>query len=228
MKYKGFLLDLDDTLYDYDFCHSHALTKTLKHISDKFQTTNIDLQVLYYDSRKKININLVNTASSHSRLLYFQYLLEKLNISVADNLEDIHDFYWDCYFQKLALFDGVKDFLKIYGDKVCILTDFTLKVQLKKIRHLGIGKLIRFIVSSEEIGVEKPDKKMFINAINKLGCSIDDVCMIGDNFDKDIKGASEVGIDSIWLNRKGQNINIGNHNFTFREIKNFNEIFKII
>jgi putative hydrolase of the HAD superfamily len=46
------------------------------------------------------------------------------------------------------------------------------------------------------VGIEKPNKKMFQSALEKLRLSTDQVIMIGDSIDKDISGAEEMGIKS--------------------------------
>ena len=57
-------------------------------------------------------------------------------------------------------------------------------------------------MTSEEAGKEKPDKKMFTLAMEKLNLFPEQIIMIGDSFQKDVKGAEAVGIHSILYNQK--------------------------
>ena len=56
---------------------------------------------------------------------------------------------------------------------------------------------------SENVGVEKPHSRMFHAALEQLGISADgdlsDIVMVGNNLGRDIRGANELGITSIWM-----------------------------
>lgn len=55
---------------------------------------------------------------------------------------------------------------------------------------------------SDEVGVAKPDARMFHHALAQLGIAPADygrVIMVGNSLERDIKGANALGILSIWL-----------------------------
>jgi putative hydrolase of the HAD superfamily len=55
---------------------------------------------------------------------------------------------------------------------------------------------------SEELGVLKPHPRMFIHALDQLGIARQDygqTVMVGNNLERDIKGANDLGIISVWL-----------------------------
>jgi len=55
---------------------------------------------------------------------------------------------------------------------------------------------------SEQVGVEKPDPRMFVHALEQLGIRPEDygrVMMVGNNLARDIKGANALGIIGVWL-----------------------------
>ena len=58
---------------------------------------------------------------------------------------------------------------------------------------------------SDEIGVEKPGIGFFDHVFRVLG-PVDrrEVMIVGDSLTSDMKGAVQYGIDSCWLNTKGQ------------------------
>jgi len=58
-----------------------------------------------------------------------------------------------------------------------------------------------FAISSE-VGVEKPDARMFERALDQLGIAREDyghTIMVGNNLARDIQGANALGMISIWL-----------------------------
>ena len=81
MKYKGLLLDIDNTLYDYNITHKYAFSKVVEYCIKSFSIEKNEIINGYVIARKKVHIELSETASSHNRLLYFQKMLEILNIN---------------------------------------------------------------------------------------------------------------------------------------------------
>jgi len=202
MNYKGILIDLDNTIYDYNKAHKTALTKTIDHLAKKFSFSCIDLQKTYKKAQYVVATNLKNTAASHNRMLYFQTMLEALGVNALHHTLETYDTYWKTFLDNINPFDGIFEFLEqINSCKICIVTDLTAHIQHRKIKKLGLQKYNPLLVTSEEVGVEKPHKKMFKSALQKLQLKANDVCMIGDNFTKDIWGASQIGIDSFWLHK---------------------------
>jgi putative hydrolase of the HAD superfamily len=66
----------------------------------------------------------------------------------------------------------------------------------------GLYDLFDAFAISEELGVEKPDKRMFIHALDELGIAREAygrTVMVGNYLERDIKGANQVGMISVWL-----------------------------
>jgi putative hydrolase of the HAD superfamily len=66
----------------------------------------------------------------------------------------------------------------------------------------GLFDLFDVRAISEEVGVEKPDPAMFRTALTALGIQPEDygrVVMVGNHLAKDIRGANELGLISVWL-----------------------------
>jgi putative hydrolase of the HAD superfamily len=66
----------------------------------------------------------------------------------------------------------------------------------------GLFDLFDVHAISEEVGVEKPDPAMFQTALHALGIQPEDygrVVMVGNHLAKDIRGANELGLISVWL-----------------------------
>jgi putative hydrolase of the HAD superfamily len=66
----------------------------------------------------------------------------------------------------------------------------------------GLYHLFDAVTISERLGVEKPDARMFHDAMRQLGIAREDygrVMMVGNNLARDIRGANAVGMISVWL-----------------------------
>lgn len=198
---KGILLDFDNALYKYDPCHKNALDSVYFEIKNYIEVESFDkFHELYKEAQEKVKVNIVDRAASHSRLLYFQRLFEchfggtKIQLSLY-----FENLYWEAFFEKMILAVGAIDFLKKCKNqnvKVCIVTDLTAQIQLKKIKYLALEEYIDFVVSSEEAGVEKPSGRIFLLALEKLGMGKEEVLMIGDSKKRDVEGAKNLGIKS--------------------------------
>lgn len=72
--------------------------------------------------------------------------------------------------------------------------------------RVGLGRYITHIFCFREIGAEKPSEKFFATIVERLGCRRDEVVMVGDNLEKDVRGALARGICAIWLNVAGAEV----------------------
>lgn len=193
MFYKGIIFDLDNTLYDYDICHNFSIEIVFEYIKNKYNK-------ICNDVYKKVSNDLKNevgpTASSHNKSIYFKHLLENLTISLSI-LPIIEELYWNNFYKHMVCYTGVREFIewnKKQGKKIGVLTDYETQYQIVKLKQLGILDHIDVIVTSEEVGIEKPSVQMFQTILHKLKLQPENVIMIGDNYKKDIEGANRMGI----------------------------------
>lgn len=94
--------------------------------------------------------------------------------------------------------------LKARGVKLAIVTNITpelLEHQKKKVAALGIADLFDAIVYSAELGIHKPDKRIFDHAAALLGVSNGECLFVGDDPDSDVTGARCAGMEVVWLDR---------------------------
>lgn len=68
----------------------------------------------------------------------------------------------------------------------------------------NIAQYFKKIVISDELGKRKPHPQLFVEAMNGLGVSPEETLMVGDTPLADIQGAAQLGLDTVWIQRKGQ------------------------
>lgn len=180
--------------------------------------------VVFSEARKQIKQRIGATAASHSRLLYFQRMLELLGLNAQVSLAlDLEQTFWRAYLQQAELFAGVKDFiytLRARNIAIAIVSDMTAQIQFRKLMHLDIDGLIDQIITSEETGHDKPHPSMFTLALEKLGTEPDETWMIGDDFERDVQGAIACGMVGVF---KGKNTACDVPQFNdFRALLNLN------
>jgi len=66
----------------------------------------------------------------------------------------------------------------------------------------GLRDRFRFILFSQDHGLEKPDGRFFDLAVKTAGCSHNQLLHVGDSLGNDVAGANGAGILSVWLNRE--------------------------
>jgi len=67
------------------------------------------------------------------------------------------------------------------------------------LRRAEIGEYFGCVVTSSDVGYRKPDARFFSAALDKCGFKKDEVILIGNQLNSDIKGANDYGIKNVWL-----------------------------
>ena len=73
--------------------------------------------------------------------------------------------------------------------------------QREKLRFLGFDRLIDDLVVSQEVGVSKPDPRIFEIALERAATGPEEAVMIGDSWANDVQGARGARIGAVWFNR---------------------------
>lgn len=71
------------------------------------------------------------------------------------------------------------------------------------IDELGLSKYFEAVIISADIGWRKPRGEIFHECLDQMGIRPQDAVFVGDNYEADVVGSKSVGMDSIWLKRKG-------------------------
>jgi len=76
-------------------------------------------------------------------------------------------------------------------------------LQREKIEATGLGSFFKAIAVSGEYGVGKPKPEIFHHLLGVLGVSQEEALMVGNSMERDIAGARNAGIRSIWIRVPG-------------------------
>lgn len=92
--------------------------------------------------------------------------------------------------------------LKRRGYRLALVADGRPGTYSNVLTQHGLYQLFDAHVISEHLGVEKPDPRMFTEALGRLGIAKEDyrrTMMVGNNLERDVKGANALGLISVWL-----------------------------
>lgn len=206
------LFDTDNTLYPYDPAHAAAYAAVRDKVVARFSINPEQFDTAFKQARDEVKARLAHTASSHSRLLYLQRMLEIMGLGSQVLLAlDFEQTYWRTFLSNAILFDEVKellDDLRLLGIPTAIVTDLTAQIQFRKVVYFGLDQYFDFIVTSEEAGFDKPHAAPFEIALQKMRPKGDRIWMIGDNPVNDIRGAREK-INAITLQKVHEGTPVG-------------------
>lgn len=105
-----------------------------------------------------------------------------------------------------ALFDDTLpclDTLKAAGVRLGIITNGELDFQLAKLDATGLTARFEHIVASGELGITKPDPRIFAHACALFGVPAAEALYVGDRLGTDALGAAASGLSGVWLDRGG-------------------------
>ena len=84
-----------------------------------------------------------------------------------------------------------------------IVTNGDSSRQRGKCRGAGLDRLAPFIIVSGEMGYEKPDPRIFRDALEAAGLTAPErVLFVGDNPTADVDGAKRFGMQAAWIRRR--------------------------
>jgi putative hydrolase of the HAD superfamily len=84
-----------------------------------------------------------------------------------------------------------------------LLTNGAPDLQREKLLHSGLGPLLQAVAVSGEHDIGKPDPGIFRILLGELGVAADEAVMVGNSLERDILGARNAGVASVWLKVSG-------------------------
>ncbi len=92
--------------------------------------------------------------------------------------------------------------LKERGYRLALIADGPEGTFYNVLGHYGLLNLFDALAISGQVGVEKPDQRIFHHALQQLEIppeQFGQVIMVGNHLARDIKGANALGLISVWL-----------------------------
>ena len=217
-QYKAIFIDWDDTIGDFHGAADLALQEMYDkyHLSDYFASPeelvslykphNIELWALYGED--KVTKEYLSFDRFFFPLMHSSKVDEMLKdkgeiLAVAALAEQLSDDFLNLTTAHFSLLEGAEDLVRYLAKKypLTVVTNGFVEVQYEKFDKSGLRDCFAHIVLSEEVGCQKPNPRIFEEALRMNGISAEDVVMIGDSWNSDIQGAINAGIDQIWIRK---------------------------
>ncbi|AMJ65568.1 HAD family hydrolase [Hymenobacter sp. PAMC 26628] len=206
MSLTTVLFDLDDTLFDHIGTARAALAATAAADARLQAADSEALYQHYSELLEVIHAQLLAGRYTYeeARQLRFERLLGPYGVGAAE-VPAIAQAHYGRYQQLRRPLPGARALLEALKPhyRIGIVTNNRTAEQVDKLRHLGMTQLVDALITSEDVGVLKPDPRIFQVALARLGARPAETVLVGDNWTADVLGALGVGIRPVWLNRTG-------------------------
>ena len=113
--------------------------------------------------------------------------------------------------KQLKLYPNVKDILKKLRKKyhLAAVSDGQALWAKAELNAVGLADFFDPLLVSSDYGYRKPDSRLFKKALKKMDMKTDEVIFVGNDLYRDVYGANELGIKSIFFKS-----NQGDHTYT--------------
>ena len=147
---------------------------------------------------------------------FWSILLKNLGVSQEKKLmDDLNEVRNRCYLPAVRLYDGVFSVLSLLKKKYTLALVSNCGVGTRDlIKYVVLTKFFEHIVLSYEVGVRKPDRRIYIEALRRTGLEADQCIFVADEI-SDLEGARNVGMATL-LVRQGGNTLVEAENIGFR------------
>lgn len=202
---KAVLFDLDDTLFDHRLCAQTALSELHAAYDDFRGSPFPEFEKLHASFLEELHRRVMTgeLPLEEARQERFRRLFDAVGATPRhEMIVEAAETYRDGYRRIRKPISGAAALLAAVKERarVAIVSNNLLEEQQDKLRHCALDSYIDVLVVSEEAGVSKPEPRIFEIALERLGCTKEDVVMVGDSWPADIVGAIAAGIRPIWFN----------------------------
>ena len=226
--YTCVLLDVDNTLLDFDAAERQALTDML---SEYGLPHDAQVCEVYHKVNRELWDALAKGKLSKAKLFHTRFLRFMQAICAPDNGKShaMNDRYEELLATHADVLPGALTALEELGEvaTLAIVSNGAVAVQQARIQDSGVERYMDGVYISEKIGAAKPSAKLFEHVLKDLGITNRSrELMVGDDLLADIKGGQNAGIDTCWVNFKNEENTTEVH--PKYEIHSYEELYKLV
>jgi len=207
---EAVLFDLDDTLHDDTLAYKSAAGRVARDVAQRCGIDPAQLQAAYIAQAEEFWTGLTDdqlaTKLAGVRVRLWSAALAEVGILDSPLARRCADDYNRYRGEYLQLFPGAMELLQSLrgaGLKLGLLTNGFAETHREKIALLHLSDAFDEIFIADEVGMLKPDPLLFAHACAGLGVAPERTAMVGDRYERDVRGAHAAGLVTIWMNVHG-------------------------
>ncbi len=178
---KNYDLTFDPQVLDQRF------NRAFKDIPKVDFSTTTDWEACERDWWRKVVIQTLGTEFAH-----FDQGFDELYGLFAQAI------VWECYPEVIRVLESLTQ----QGVRLGVVSNFDARL-IPLLAGLKLDHYFSVVVHSTQVGYAKPHPQIFQIALERMGTLPVQTLHIGDSWTEDVLGAQALGINALWLNRKG-------------------------
>ncbi|MBV8489316.1 MAG: HAD family hydrolase [Candidatus Eremiobacteraeota bacterium] len=208
--------DLDDTLHDDTLAYQSAAEEVAHEVAAEHGIDALALKAAYIAEAegfwKRLSAEALQVKLAPVREQLWRSALQSVGVGDPGIARQSALRYHDYRKKYYVLWPGAAECLrglKERGKKLGLITNGFSETHREKIALLRIGEYFDAVFIADEVGMLKPDPLLFAHACTTLQSSPSHGAMVGDRYDRDIRGARDAGLYTVWLNVREETIPAG-------------------
>lgn len=203
MTIRAVLFDLDNTLTHRDqsiLAYSQYLATIYQQQLQHDQISQINSIIRRIDNGGYPKKELLTHPSIAASVA--DALLQELNWNSVPELDELTQFWFQQFGLSAVAMPGANSLLadlKQQGYKLAVVSNGGHATRLTILQGLGFSHYFDEIVSSELVGISKPNPEIFLHTSRQLQVEPQHCLFIGDHPVNDIQGATRAGMKALWL-----------------------------
>lgn len=229
-KFSTIFFDLDNTLFDHHYSSLMGLSALQSEYSALKGHSLLTLERAYWDLLNS-NYNRVlsgEISMGDARQERMKHYLAHFDVAVNDRESATAvSLYRSTYEANLRAVPGTEEVLNDLNGRfqLGIITNGLTQYQNQKLTDLKLQSYFSQVFASEAVGSKKPEAHIFETALQALNVSPETAVMVGDSWDSDIIGSTQLGLTAVWLNRFNETRPTTNN---VNEIQNLSQLITTI
>ncbi len=196
--------DGDMTLWDFRKVMRHSLKHTLAALQKQVPTQRVleltvdEMIVIRNQFAEEVKGKIWNL--EEIRLRAFERTLEYAGFPNKELAAHLNAIYLKHRFEDIELYSDVIPTFGVLASrfKLGLLSNGNTYPE-----RCGLEGYFAFVVFSQDVQSEKPDRRIFETTAQRAGCELAQMLHVGDSLENDVAGARNAGAHSVWLNREG-------------------------
>ena len=211
--FAAVLFDLDDTLHD----DTHAYQSATRDVAEEIAASHgVDAQTIFDTYVEATSHYWHGLSVEHLKMPIADSRIEMWTAALgAAGIRDEHTIrraalrYGERRRGHYTPFPGALELLaelRRRGLKLGLITNGFAETHYEKLELLGLERAFDAVLCADEVGMLKPDPRIFLHACELLGTPPSRAVMVGDRYFRDISGARQAGLFTVYVRMREEHI----------------------
>jgi len=204
--YHHLFFDLDHTLWDFDRNSRESIFELYEAygLAERGIASAEEFNRHFITINKRLWSDFDNNRLTHAEIRQrrFPLVLEALGCADHSICDDLNEAYLQRLPRKAHLIESALEVLDHLRGRyrMHIITNGFDEIQTLKMQSAGLTDYFEHVITNNKANAKKPDPRIFAFACQATGAPLEGSLMIGDNYEADVRGAQNAGMDVVYYN----------------------------